>query len=217
MRVLAACEESQAVTIAFRKKGIECWSCDIMESSGGHPEWHIKGDVSKIINDDWDMIIAFPPCTHLSKAGAVFWEEKRKDGRQKKALDFFMLFLNNDCPKIAIENPPGIMSTLPKWALKIGLENMPHGWKNYDQIIHPWWFGDEKNKPTCLWLKGLPPLIATNIVGRGEIKTDRRGKKYSTWFNSMPKGGIPERQKIRSQTFPGIAEAMAIQWGQWLL
>lgn len=213
LKVLVACEESQAVTIEFRKLGHEAYSCDILEPSGGHPEWHIQGDVREIINDNWDMIIAFPPCTHLSKAGAVFWGEKRKDGRQQQAIDFFMLFLNSKCPKVAIENPPGIMSTLPKWINKLKWSSVPNGWRIHNQIIHPWWFGDEFNKPTCLWLKGMTPLIATKIVGRGEIYKTKKGRKASVWYSKGRPGGNKARQKIRSETFPGIAAAMALQWG----
>lgn len=201
MNVLIACEESQRVCIEFRKKGHFVFSCDIEECSGGHPEWHIKEDVLRILNgecgfttqngDDWifprkwDLIIAFPPCTHLAVSGARYFEQKRKDGRQQQGIDFFMEFIKADCEKIAIENPIGIMST---------------HYRKPDQIIQPWMFGHGETKATCLWLKNLPKLEPTNIVD---------GREQRIW--RTPPG--PERAKERSKTFPGIAKAMAEQWG----
>ena len=184
-KVLVACEESQAVTIEMRKLGIEAWSCDIEACSGGHPEWHIQRDVIPLLNRDWDMIIAFPPCTHIAVSGAAWFKEKRKDGRQQQGIDFFMQFVNCKCEKVAIENPIGIISTV---------------WRKPDQIIHPWQFGHGETKATCLWLKNLPLLEPTNIVNE---------RNHSIW--KMPPS--KERAKIRSKTFPGIAKAMAEQWG----
>lgn len=192
MKILAACEESQAVTIELRKLGHEAYSCDILDCSGGHPEWHIKGDVIPLLKEKWDMIIAFPPCTHLAVSGAKHFEQKRKDGRQKKGIDFFMEFVNCDCEKIAIENPIGIMSKI---------------YRKPDQIIQPYMFGDSFQKSTCLWLKGLPKLIPTNIVDKGEMHTTPSGKVLPKWYSNCG-----NRKINRSKTFKGIAEAMANQW-----
>ena len=187
MKILIACEESQAVTIEFRKLGHEAFSCDILPCSGGHPEWHIYQDVRKIIDDKWDMIIAFPPCTDLSVSGARWFKEKIADGRQQRAIDFFMMFVNCDCEKIAIENPIGIMSTR---------------YRKPDQIIQPWQFGHGETKSTCLWLKGLPLLKPTNIV---------EGREQRIWKLPPSK----DRSRLRSKTFKGIAKAMAEQWGMY--
>ena len=195
MKVLCACEESQAVTIKLRKRGHEAYSCDIQECSGGHPEWHIQDDVAPILSQPWDMIIAFPPCTHLAVSGAAWWKQKQADGRQQECIDFFHLFTNLECPRVAIENPIGIMSTI---------------YRKPDQIIQPYWFGDEFQKSTCLWLKGLPKLTPTNIVGKGEM-VFYGGKRGSKWNWGLPPS--KDRAKIRSKTFNGIAEAMANQWG----
>lgn len=184
MRILVACEESQAVTIELRKLGHEAYSCDIEPCSGGHPEWHLQVDALELIKMKWDMIIAFPPCTDLAVSGARYFEEKRKDGRQYRAIEFFMRFAEADCPKIAIENPVGIMST---------------HWRKPDQIIQPWQYGHGETKATCLWLKGLPKLEPTNIV---------EGREHRIW--RMPPG--KDRAKMRAKTFPGIAKAMAEQW-----
>lgn len=201
MNVLVACEESQRVCTAFREKGHNAFSCDILPCSGGHPEWHCRGDVLNILNGSgnkqeyfctqdnkshklptkWDLIIAFPPCTHLAVSGARYFEEKRKDGRQKQGIDFFMEFTKADCDKIAIENPIGIMST---------------HYRKPDQIIQPRMFGHGETKATCLWLKNLPKLEPTNIVD---------GREQRIW--RMPPG--PERAKERSKTYEGIAKAMA--------
>jgi len=185
MKILVACEESQAVTIEFRKKGHEAYSCDILPCSGGRPEWHIQDDVKMALCLDWDMIIAFPPCTHLASSGARWFPEKIKDGRQQQAISFFMLLANHPCKKIVIENPIGIMSTK---------------YRKPDQIIQPWQFGHGETKSTCLWLKGLPKLKPTNIVD---------GRENRIWKMAPSK----DRAKLRSKTFPGIAEAMAEQWG----
>lgn len=184
MKILVACEESQAVTIELRRLGHEAYSCDIIPCSGGHPEWHLQVDALELLKMKWDMILAFPPCTHLAVSGARYFEQKRKDGRQQAAIDFFMRFANADCSKIAIENPVGIMSTV---------------WKKPDQIIQPWQFGHGETKKTCLWLKGLPPLISTEIV---------EGREQRIW--KMPPS--EDRAKNRAKTFPGIARAMAEQW-----
>jgi site-specific DNA-cytosine methylase len=185
MKILVACEESQAVTKEFRKRGHEVYSCDIEPCSGGHPEWHIHGDVIPLLGNNWDMIIAFPPCTHLAVSGARWVPEKRADGRQQGAIEFFMQIANCACEKIAIENPIGIMST---------------EWRKPDQIIQPWQFGHGETKATCLWLKGLPKLVPTDIVSGREAR-----------IHKMPPSA--DRAKLRSKTFPGIAAAMAEQWG----
>lgn len=184
MKILVACEESQAVTIELRRLGHEAYSCDIEPCSGGHPEWHLQVDALELLKMKWDMILAFPPCTHLAVSGARYFEQKRKDGRQQAAIDFFMQFANADCSKIAIENPVGIMSTY---------------YRKPDQIIQPWQFGHGETKKTCLWLKGLPPLISTEIV---------EGREQRIW--KMPPS--EDRAKNRAKTFPGIARAMAEQW-----
>lgn len=184
MRVLVACEESQAVTKELRRLGHEAYSCDIEPCSGGHPEWHLQVDALELLKMKWDMILAFPPCTHLAVSGARYFPEKRKNGRQKAAIDFFLSFANAECPKIAIENPVGIMSTY---------------YRKPDQIIQPWQFGHGETKKTCLWLKGLPPLIPTNIVD---------GREQRIWKMSPSL----DRAKNRAKTFPGVARAMAEQW-----
>lgn len=194
MRVLVACEESQRVCIAFRNKGHEAYSCDILECSGGHPEWHIQDDVLKHLNENWDLIIAHPPCTYLSNAGARFLFPKGvlNEERYKKGLaakDFFMKLYNAPCSKICVENP--VSSTI---------FNMP----KHTQEIQPFEFGHPYKKKTRLWLKGLPKLKPTNIVEVSEST-----KIAGNWFN---KGG-KDRQRNRSKTFEGIALAMAEQWG----
>lgn len=185
MKILVACEESQVVAKAFRNKGHEAYSCDILPCSGNHPNWHFCGDVKKYLNEQWDMILAFPPYTHLASSGARWFREKQKDGRQQQAIDFFMLFANHPCQKIAIENPIGIMSSK---------------FRKPDQIIQPWQFGHGETKATCLWLKGLKTLIPTNVV---------EGREPRVWKMSPS----PERSKLRSKTYQGIADAMAEQWG----
>ena len=197
MKILVACEESQAVTIELRKLGHKAFSCDLLDCSGGHPEWHIKGDILKQLNKGWDMMIAFPPCTHLAVSGAKHFEKKRKDGRQQRGIDFFMKFVHAPIDKICIENPVGIMSKI---------------YRKPDQIIQPWQFGDEAQKTTCLWLKNLNRLEPTNIVLKGEMKEGvmKNGKKYK-----MPKWYSDNKSsEIRSKTFPGIAKAMANQFTQ---
>ena len=184
MRILVACEESQAVTRELRNLGHEAFSCDILECSGGYPEFHIQRNLFDVINEDWDMIIAFPPCTDLAVSGARWFKEKIADGRQQRSIDFFMKIANSNCRRIAIENPIGIMSS---------------HYRKPDQIIQPWQFGHGETKATCLWLKGLPLLEPTNIV---------EGREQRIW--KMPPG--PDRAKLRSKTYTGIARAMAKQW-----
>lgn len=212
MKILIACEESQAVCIEFRKLGFEAYSCDIMDCSGGHPEWHIKSDVLQVIDKSWDAMIAFPPCTHLAVSGAAWFKEKQKDGRQKQAIDFFMSMINAPIKHIAVENPICIMSKV---------------YKKPDQIINPYYFGDNVPKKTCLWLKNLPPLyhndkpnlfdsVVTHVKPQ-YIIGKKDGKKYSViHYQSINKKNPDERSKIRSKTFPGIAKAMAEQWGKYL-
>jgi site-specific DNA-cytosine methylase len=191
MQILVACEESQTVCKAFREKGHEAYSCDIEPCSGGKPEWHIQGDAIPWLNEKWDMILAFPPCTDLCVSGARYFEEKRRDGRQQRSIDFFMAFANAPCDKIAIENPVGIMSST---------------WRKPDQIVQPWMFGDDASKATCLWLKGLPLLVPTNI-----IKKERYANQTPSGQNKL--GPSPDRPKLRAKTNQGIADAMAMQWG----
>tara|TARA_R110002124_G_scaffold107371_2_gene259714 strand:- start:356 stop:982 length:627 start_codon:yes stop_codon:yes gene_type:complete len=204
MRVLVACEESQAVTKEFRELGHEAYSCDLLPSSGGHPEWHYQRDLFEIIDRGWDMIIAFPPCTDLAVSGARHFERKRKDGSQQRSIDFFMNLANAPIDKIALENPIGIMST---------------EWRKPNQIIQPWQFGDKAQKSTCLWLKGLPLLESTNIVEKGEffefVSKKGEKKRMPMWYyEALQKAKTPEqRRTLRSKTFPGIARAMAEQWG----
>lgn len=221
MYVLIACEESQRVCMAFRKRGHIAFSCDIQECSGGHPEWHIMGDVLPILNGDWtfhtmngdthslvgkwDLIIAHPPCTYLTvTVNRWFNIEKYSDkarGRWKlreEAIDFFMAFANANCDHIAIENPVGVMST---------------NWRKPDQIVQPWWFGDPFEKKTCLWLKGLPLLKKTNEVTPEKRTEYASGKSMPAWYAAAVNLPAAERSRIRSQTFPGFAEAMAEQWG----
>ncbi len=193
MKVLCACEESQAVCIEFRKLGHEAYSCDILPCSGGHPEWHLQQDVEEIIDEAWDMIIAFPPCTHLAVSGAAWFNEKIADGRQQNGIDFFMMFANHNCKRIAIENPVGVMSTK---------------YRKPDQIIHPYQFGHMEQKTTCLWLKGLPCLQPTNDVYQEMMNLPKNKRER---LHYLPPS--VERSKIRSKTYPGIAKAMAEQWG----
>ena len=220
MKVLIACEESQTVCKAFRAKGHEAYSCDIIEPSGGHPEWHILGDAVPLLNGnckfttmdgqtheqrgEWDMLIAFPPCTNLAVSGARWFAEKQRDFRQQKSIAFFMRFVLAHCSRIAVENPIGIMSSV---------------YEKPTQIIQPWQFGDNYAKSTCLWLKGLDPLVP-KIMEKPEMefvewidKRTGRKKRQAKWY--MDAFNLPpeERAKLRSKTFPGIAKAMAEQWG----
>lgn len=189
MKILVACEESQIVTKEFRRLGHEAYSCDIMDCSGGHPEWHHKEDVTLLLEEKWDMIISFPPCTYLTNASAVRMRVKGKIQieRYEKMLEakkFFLLFHNHDCEKIVIENP-----------VPLGLCGLPP----YNQIIQPWQFGHHYSKRTCLWIKGLPLLVPTQIM-----------KEYSQFVN------CERDSKRRSKTFTGIAKGMAEQWGNYV-
>lgn len=199
MRVLAACEESQAVVEAFVKRGHDAWSCDVEPCSGQCPERHLQCDVAEVLQEDWDMVLAFPPCTHLSVSGARYFAAKQADGRQQAGIDFFLLFTRLEhVARVCIENPVGIMSRL---------------WRRPDQIIQPWQFGHDASKKTCLWLKGLPLLTPTDIV-----KPTSEGGGMPRYANQTPSGQNklgpgPERAKLRSKTYYGVAEAMAEQWG----
>lgn len=220
MKILVACEESQAVTIEMRKLGHMAFSCDIIECSGGHPEWHIRGDALKFINgncifmtDDgewhqlqgtWDMLIAFPPCTYLTVTGNRWFNVERygekavwRQAAREDAIQFFMAFANANCDRIAIENPIGIMSST---------------WRKPNQIINPYEFGDPFEKKTCLWLKGLSELTPTNIVDVPPRTKFDSGKSMPAWYAEAWKLPKEERAKLRSKTFPGIAKAMAEQW-----
>ena len=221
MNVLIACEESQRVCTAFREKGHTAFSCDIIECSGGHPEWHIQGDVLPLLNGNcefetmdgkihyidgkWDLIISHPPCTYLTVTGNRWFNVERYGEKaiqrlkdREDAAEFFMQFVNADCDKIAIENPVGYMSSF---------------YKKADQIIQPYWFGDAFEKKTCLWLKGLPDLLPTKTVEPPQRKVFASGKSMPSWYADawhLPK---EQRARERSKTFPGIAQAMAEQWG----
>ena len=183
LRVLIACEYSGVVRDAFIAKGHDAMSCDILPTESDGP--HYQGDVMDIIGDDWDLMIAHPPCTDLASSGARWFPEKIASGQQLKSIDFFMAIAMYNIPKIAVENPIGIMSTC---------------WKKPSQIIQPWMFGHGETKATCLWLKGITKLEPTNIV---------EGREQRIWRLPPSKS----RAKIRSKSFSGIAEAMAIQWG----
>lgn len=204
MKLLVCCEESQTVCEAFRNKGWEAYSCDVLEESGGHPEWHIQQNVLPLINGDcefttcdgiphqigggWDLLICHPPCTDLASSGARWFKEKQANGSQQRSIEFFLAFTKAKCNHIAIENPIGIMSTY---------------YRKPDQIIQPWQFGHGETKATCLWLKGLPCLTPTDIV---------EGREQRIWRLPPSK----DRAKLRSKTFSGIANAMAEQWGDYL-
>ena len=206
-RILIACEESQAVTIEFRKLGYEAFSCDLLKCSGGYPEWHLKDDIFNVLKQHWDLMIAFPPCTDLAVSGARHFERKKLDGSQDKSIKFFMDIINAPVEKIAVENPIGIMS---------GIYRKP------DQIIQPWHFGDKAQKSTCLWLKNLPKLIPTDIVEKGEffefVSKKGQKKRMPMWYyKALQEAKTPEqRRTLRSKTFKGIAEAMANQWSKTL-
>lgn len=235
MKILVACEESQRVCQAFRNKGHEAYSCDIIDCSGGHPEWHIKDDVLPLlsgkcsfktcdgvehtIENRWDMIIAFPPCTHLAVSGARHFEKKREDGRQREGIEFFAAFLSADCDKIVIENPIGIIGGeyikhwFPDLCEKYGLPKSP------TQIIHPWQFGDGVEKSTCLWEIGVKPLVPT-VSTKPELeyfewvdKKTGKKKRQPKWYYEALSLPAAERAKARSKTFNGVALAMAEQWG----
>lgn len=201
MRVLVACEYSGRVRDAFRAHGHDAWSCDLLDAEEPS-RYHLKGDAREWIEigcppdshkpyqywiQPWDMLLAFPPCTDLCVSGARWFEEKRASGEQQASIDLFMAFANAPVPRIAIENPVGIMSSM---------------WREPDQIIQPWQFGHGETKATCLWLKGLPPLLPTKIVPGREPRVHRMSPS-------------PDRWKERSRTYEGIADAMAAQWGNY--
>lgn len=196
MKVLIACEFSGTVRDAFSKLGHDAWSCDLepTQTEGNHHQ----GDMFHIVNDGWDLIIAHPPCTHLAVSGARHFEKKRADGRQQQGVDFFMRVVNIDVPRLAVENPIGIMSTI---------------YRKPDQIIQPYEYGHGTTKATCLWLKGLPLLKPTNIVDKGEVVTFASGKRMSKWFYESSHLPPKQRERMRNKTFQGIADAMAEQWG----
>lgn len=228
MKVLVACEESQAVCKAFRERGHLAFSCDIQECSGGHPEWHIKGDCLPLLNGNcdfytqdgakhtnygkWDMIISHPPCTDICNSGARHFDKKRADGRQRASIEFFAQFLNADCDKIIIENPMGIcgggkyiMQYFPDIAQKYGLPRTP------TQKVQPYEYGHPFIKTTCLWEKGVQPLQPTNVLER-----PAQGWENQSFTKDGRYGGFNGKfndAKTRSKTFPGIAKAMAEQWG----
>lgn len=185
MKILVACEYSGVVREAFKARGHDAWSCDIVPSEIEGK--HYQGDVRNILDQGWDLMIAHPPCTHLAVSGARWWKDKKV--AQANAIQFFFDLAAAPIKKICIENPIGIMSTQ---------------WRKPDQIIHPWMFGDSYTKSTCLWLKNLPKLIPTNIVDKGEIVV-HGGKRIPKWYSN--------REIARDRTFKGIAEAMAAQWG----
>lgn len=219
MRILVACEESQQVCYAFRQKGHEAYSCDLQVCSGGHPEWHIMGDVLLLldgycsfctmdgvlhfVDSEWDMIIAFPPCTDLACSGARHFQKKIQDGRQQKSIEFFMEFTRARCEKIVIENPVGIMSRV---------------YRKPDQIVHPWYFGDGYPKRTCLWFIGDVSLLVPVVLQKPDIEyytwvVDGKQKRLSMWMYNTGLGSNSERGKRRSKTPPGLAAAMAKAWG----
>ena len=214
-RILIACEESDEVRGRFEALGFDAWSCDLQENRNPNAK-HYQGNVFDIINDGWDAMIAFPPCTHLAVSGARHFEQKRKDGRQQEGIDFFMQMINAPIEHIAVENPMGIMSTI---------------YKKPSQIIQPYFFGDEAQKTTCLWLKNLPllyhnktpNLFDTDIthVGKGDMIEfiSKKGVKKSQpkWYADAFKLNADERSKVRSKTFPGIANAMATQWAEYII
>jgi len=207
MSVLVGCEFSGLVRDAFIAAGHGALSCDLLPSELPGP--HYQGDVRDILNQKWDLIIAFPPCTDICKGGARYWKEKQASGKQQEAIDFFMLFVNHPCSRICIENPVGAMSRDYR-------KNPWPGWSM--QVIQPHWFGDKFTKTTCLWLKGLPLLMATKpMLNGGEPYIPRKGKKAgrpngSLWYQIEAPG--KDRSKNRSRTFPGVAEAMAQQWSK---
>ena len=201
MKVLIACEESQTVCKAFRANGHEAYSCDILDCSGGRPEWHIKGDVLQQLDKDWDLVIAHPPCTYLTVTGNRWFniekygdKARQRHRDRKEAVNFFMAFTQLRCP-YAIENPVGIMST---------------NWRKPDQKVHPYHFGDPFEKTTCLWLSDLPFLKYTNVVKPPPRQQIKGGKSMPEWYSNAPK---KDRARIRSKTFEGMAQAMADQWG----
>lgn len=231
MRILVACEESQAVTREFRRLGHEAYSCDLLPCSGGHPEWHFNCDVLQVIEEGggvlqngmivkgrskWDLMVAHPPCTYLAVSGAQWYyhpddrdlpvlhrrphpKYPTRAADRDDALKFFLSLASAPIDRIAIENPIGIISSR---------------WRKPDQVVHPWMFGDEASKATCLWLKNLPYLKPTNIVGKGERIQFNSGKSQPKWYSDafVKAKSNEERRTMRSKTFSGMAKAMAEQW-----
>jgi hypothetical protein len=191
LRVLVACEFSGVVRDAFRALGHDAWSCDMLPT--GQPGPHIQGDVAEILGDGWDLMIAHPPCTHLAVSGARWFKHKAVE--QAQALDFVRMLMAAPIPCICVENPVSIISSRIR---------------KPDQIIQPWMFGHEATKTTCLWLRGLSNLTPTKIVGKGRRHITKSGRSLPEWYNLPPSA---DRWRIRSATFPGIAAAMAEQWG----
>ncbi len=234
--VLIACEESQTVCKAFRRLGFNAYSCDLLQCSGGHPEWHLHCDVLGVIREkrgilengeefvldgEWDLMIAHPPCTYLSVSGARWYyhpedkglpiEQRRPHPNfptraqdREEAIKFFLALAHANIPRIAIENPVGIMSKL---------------FQKPNQIVQPYWFGDEATKTTCLWLKNLPNLVPTKMVGKGERVVLSSGKSLPKWYSDSfnTKISTEMRRTLRSKTFQGFANAMADQWGKLLM
>lgn len=231
MKILVACEESQAITKELRLLGHNAYSCDLLPCSGGHPEWHFNYDVFQVIEENggtlqdgslvndglgWELMIAHPPCTFLAVSGARWYyhpddsgmptSERRPHPRfpnrandREEAVDFFIKLCEAPIEKIAVENPVGIISTR---------------YRKPNQTVHPWMFGDEASKSTCLWLKNLPLLEPTNIVEKGERVVLKSGKSLPKWYSdALTKAKSPaERRTLRSKTFKGMAQAMALQW-----
>ena len=235
MNVLIACEESQTVCASFRKLGFNAYSCDLGKCSGGHPEWHLLGDALDVIKnnggmtqdgkyvvvDKWHLMIAHPPCIYLTSSGAKWYyhpedkhlpiEQRRPHPRfphrkkdQEDGANFFMAMMDANIDYIAVENPVGVMSTR---------------YRKPDQIVQPFMFGDQARKTTCLWLKGLPLLQPTNVVDEGETLTFKSGKRMQKWISDAltETKSAEERRRLRSKTFQGMADAMAKQWGDFLL
>lgn len=196
MKVLVACEFSGVLRNAFLNMGHDAWSCDLLPTERHPVDRHYQGSVLDILDNRWDLLIAHPPCTDLAVSGARHFAAKIADGRQQASIDFFMAMMNAPIKRIAVENPICIMSRI---------------YRKPDQIIQPWQYGHECTKATCLWLKGLPPLMATNIVGKGEFVTYANGKRSTMW-HAKSGGGSGHKRSI---TFEGIAAAMAEQWGTW--
>lgn len=204
--ILVACEESQTIASAFRKRGFNAFSCDLEPCSGGHPEYHFRRDCFTMIECcKWDLVIAHPPCTHLAVSRARWFNHPSRPDKpllQKEAIEFFMRFTRINCDHVAIENPVGIMSTK---------------WRKPDQIVQPFWFGDRARKATCWWLKGLPLLVPDDMVDEGESFYMKNGTRCPQWYRDAWNLPPKERAKVRSKTFPGMARAIAEQWGDYLL
>lgn len=210
LKILIACEESDTLRSRFENLGFNAYSCDILPNRNNSNK-HLQTDVFKIIHESWDVMIAFPPCTDLATSGARWFKEKQKNGVQQQSIDFFLKLANSNIKHIAIENPIGIMSKI---------------YRKPDQIIQPYFFGDSAQKTTCLWLKKLPKLYHNKTpnlfddkithVEKGEFIKFDSGKKMSKWYSDAFKFKKEERAKIRSKTFEGIADAMSIQWGEYL-